>query len=107
MDRIVRLMETEHMYLNPELKVGDVAAALGVPRNAVSNCINSQGYTFSQYVNNYRMRHAQRLLLEAPEMKKSVVGLESGFANERSFFRAFKSATGMTPSEWKNLQDRG
>lgn len=107
MARIVTLMENEKLYLNPELKVGDVADALGVSRNAVSVCINShQDCSFSQYVNDYRLQHAKRLLMETPEMKISAVGLESGFANERSFFRAFKSATGMTPKEWKDLKDR-
>ena len=106
MDRIGGLMENDRMYLNPELKVGDVADALGVSRNAVSVCINShQGCSFSQYVNDYRLQHAKRLLSETPDMKISAVGLESGFANERSFFRAFKSATDMTPREWKGLGD--
>jgi len=107
MDRISGLMENERLYLNPELKVGDVADALGVSRNAVSICINShQGCSFSQYVNDYRLQHAKRLLTETPDMKVSAVGLESGFANERSFFRAFKSAMDMTPKEWKDLKDR-
>lgn len=107
MARILALMETERVYLNPELKVGDVADALGVPRNAVSACINNQqGCTFSQMVNDYRLQHAKRLLNEISDMKISAVGLESGFANERSFFRAFKSAMDMTPKEWKDLKDR-
>lgn len=105
MARIVALMENERLYLNPELKVGDVADVLGVSRNAVSACINShQGCSFSQYVNDYRLQHAKRLLNESPDMKISAVGLESGFANERSFFRAFKTATDMTPKEWKDLK---
>lgn len=107
MDRISGLMENERLYLNPELKVGDVADALGISRNAVSVCINShQDCSFSQYVNDYRLQHAKRLLMETPEMKISAVGLESGFANERSFFRAFKSAMDMTPKEWKDMKDR-
>ena len=107
MDRISGLMENERLYLNPELKVGDVADALGVSRNAVSVCINShQGCSFSQYVNDYRLQHAKRLLTETPDIKVSAVGLESGFANERTFFRAFKSATDMTPKEWKDLDNR-
>lgn len=106
MARISELMGKERLYLNPELKVGDVADALGVSRNAVSVCINShQGCSFSQYVNDYRLQHAKRLLSETPDMKISAVGLESGFANERTFFRAFKSATDMTPKEWKELED--
>ena len=101
MSRIMQLLDTEQVYLKPDLQVANVADALGVHRNAVSACINSQqGCTFSQFVNDYRIRHAKQLLSESPDMKISAVGLASGFANERSFFRAFKIATGMTPGEW-------
>jgi AraC-like DNA-binding protein len=100
MARITELMETQRLYLNPELKVGDVADALGVHRNAVSACINAKGCTFSQFVNDYRMRHAKQLLSQLPDVKISTIGSESGFANESTFFRVFKTATGMTPKEW-------
>lgn len=107
MNRIIQLMETQHPYLNPELKVSDIADTLGVHRNAVSACINSQQCcSFSQFVNNYRLRHAQKLLLETSDMKISTVGMESGFANERSFFRSFKASTGQTPKEWKDQQSK-
>ena len=104
MARITQLMETQHLYLNPEIKVGDVADTLGVHRNVVSACINAQGCTFSQLVNNYRLQHAKKLLCEATDMKIATIGLESGFANESTFFRAFKAATGMTPKEWAAQQ---
>ena len=100
MTRITQLMETQHLYLNPELKITDVADALGVHRNAVSACINAQGCTFSQLVNDYRLKHAKQLLCQPSDMKISTVASESGFANESTFFRAFKADTGMTPKEW-------
>lgn len=107
MNSIVQLMEQQHLYLNPELKVTDVADVLGVHRNAVSACINSQqGCTFRQWVNDYRLQHAKRLLVDTPDMKMSAIGMESGFANERSFFRSFKEATGLTPKEWQAQQDK-
>ena len=104
MPRITQLMEMQQLYLNPELKVTDVADALGTQRNAISACINAQGSTFNQFVNDYRLQHAKKLLCEASDMKISTVGLESGFANERTFFRVFKEATGMTPKEWTAQQ---
>ena len=108
MNRIVQLMETQHPYLNPELKLSDIADTLGVHRNAISACINSQqGCTFSQFINSYRLQHAKKLLLETNDMKVSAVGMKSGFANERSFFRSFKAATGVTPKEWKEQQTKG
>ena len=105
MARITNLMETQHLYQNPELRLTDVADALGVHRNTVSACINAQqGCTFNKFVNDYRLQHAKKLLCQSPETKISTVGLESGFANETSFYRTFKADTGMTPKEWAAQQ---
>lgn len=101
MDRIRKLMEEDKLYLNPDLKATDIAEALGIHRNIVSDVINSQtGGTFSQLVSNYRIEHAKALLHQNPNMKLSFVSSESGFATEQTFFRTFKAATGKTPKEW-------
>ena len=104
MTRIKLLMEEKRLYLTPNLKLTDVADALGVSRSAVSACINAQGSTFSQLVNDYRLQHAKELLLSDSGKKMATISLESGFSNERSFFRVFKDATGMTPKEWADQQ---
>lgn len=102
MQRICDLMDQQQVYLDRELKLSDVATLLGTNRNTISACINSQrGCSFSQFVNDYRLRHAKELMLRQPEMKISDVCVNSGFSTESSFFRAFKTATGMTPNEWK------
>ena len=106
LNRITQLMETQRLYLNPELKVTDVAEALSVHRNAISACINAQGSTFNQFVNDFRVRYAKQLLSQVSDLKISTVGSESGFANESTFFRIFKAATGMTPKEWAAQQQK-
>jgi YesN/AraC family two-component response regulator len=86
--------------------VADVADALKVRRNLVSDCVSSQeGCTFSTFVNKYRVEYAKQLLSQHPDMKINTIGNESGFANDTSFFRTFKAITGMTPSEWKGQID--
>ena len=106
MQRVRQLMEEQKPYLNSELKVADLADALKVRRNLISDCVSSQeGCTFSTFVNKYRVEHAKQLLRQHPDMKINTVGHESGFANETSFFRTFKAITGMTPSEWKGQID--
>ena len=103
MQRINQVMEEQKLYRNTDLKLQDVAAALGTNRRFISDSINSQmGCSFSQYVNNYRIDHAKRILLQNPDKKIMDVYIESGFANESSFFRTFKAITGMTPKEWVN-----
>ncbi len=102
MQRINDMMEREKPYLDSDMKLSDLATALGTNRNTISSCINSQyGSSFSQFVNSYRINHAQKLMRTKPDMKISEVWATSGFTTESSFFRSFKAVTGMTPSEWK------
>lgn len=101
MDRVTQLMETERPYLRSDLKVADVAAMLSMSGRNLSEAIKTHhGCSFTQFVNDYRIRYAQQLLTDNPEIKISAVALESGFANDTSFFRTFKTHTGMTPKEW-------
>ena len=101
MERICRLMDEERLYLRNGLKVQDVAVRLNTNSNYVSKCISSiSNQSFSQFVNTFRVRHAQELLRQRPNMKTAIIATESGFSNEASFFRNFKAVTNMTPREW-------
>ncbi len=102
MRRLCQMMEEQRVYMNPNLKVNDIASALGTTRIVLSNCIKSQqGCTFPQFVNTYRVALAQQLLSEHPDIKLTEVWTATGFASESSFYRIFKSITGVTPNEWK------
>lgn len=105
MQRIRQLMEQQQLFLNSELKIGDVAVLLNTNSRYISNCINAEeGVTFSQFVNNYRVAYAKRLLSQLPEKKMSGIYAEAGFSGESSFFRIFKAATGLTPKEWRKQE---
>ena len=102
LQRVCQLMEEQHLYLNSGLKLSDVATTVGCNRNTLSACINNLRHcSFSQFVNTYRVEHAKQLLSQ-PDTHASEVWMESGFANETTFFRTFKAIVGMTPSEWKS-----
>ena len=92
MNRICQLMEAQKLYLNEELKIADVASALGTNRAC----------SFTQFVNTYRIEHAKHLLQSRPDIKLIEVWTSSGFSTERTFLRTFKSVTGMTPSEFRS-----
>ena len=102
MQRICNLMDEKQLYLQQGLKVSDMASALGINSRYVSDCVKAvRGCSLTQFVNEYRVEHAKRLLLERPEMKISTVAVESGFTNDKAMTRYFKEQTGMTPTEWK------
>lgn len=100
-ERACRLMDEEKLYLRSDLRLQDVAVQLGTNSQNFSESINNvRGQSFSQFVNAYRVRHAQELLRQQPDMKTATVATASGFSTEASFFRNFKAVTGMTPREW-------
>ena len=102
LQRVCQLMEEERLYLNSGLKLSDVATKAGCNRNTLSACINNLRHcSFSQFVNTYRVEHAKQLLSQ-PDTRPSEIWMESGFANETTFFRTFKAIVGTTPSEWKS-----
>lgn len=101
MEKIDHLMTEKRLYLNSDCKLSDIASQLGTNSRYVSESIKQhKGIPFTQYVNGYRIAHAQRLLTTDPDMKLAAVCIESGFSNETTFFRIFKAITGMTPGEW-------
>ncbi len=61
--------------------------------------------TFTQFLNEYRLVHASKLLSEQ-QISITEVCFESGFSNYSHFVTQFKSFTGKSPSEYrKEIQD--
>lgn len=99
--RIRKLMDNEQPYLLSDLKLSDVSAMLSTNSRYVSEAIKNQlGCSFTQFINGYRVEYAKKMLLRQPDRKMTEVISASGFSGESSFFRIFKSFTGLTPGEW-------
>ena len=105
MQRIHHLVVEEKQFLNSDLTVSALAKQIGTHRNNLSACVNLiKGCNFTQYVNGYRIEYAKQLMLKYPDQKANAIGIDSGFANDTSFFRTFRALTGQTPGDWKKQQ---
>lgn len=101
MQRICQFLEQDQHYLQSRLRLTDVATSLNISVSTVTNVLAQQrGTTFAQLVGEYRVRHAQQLLREQPDMKIVIVSSQAGFTSETTFFRTFKAVTGLSPREW-------
>lgn len=97
------LMEEQKLYLDPEMTLSKVAAALGHSPQKVSAALNAAGAGFYERLSAYRIAEAKRLLADPAEARTSVeaVALLSGFKSRSSFYEAFKTETGATPAAWR------
>lgn len=99
--RLCALLEERQLYLASRLRLTDVAAELGVSVSSITDGLTAcRGITFTQLLAEYRVRHAQQLMTEQPDMKIAAVISASGFTSESTFFRTFKAVTGLSPKEW-------
>lgn len=55
-------------------------------------------FTFTEYVQDVRLREAKRMLLETEDSVESI-GRSVGYENKTQFFRLFKQSLGMTPQQ--------
>lgn len=91
----------EKAYLNPRLKLSDVARSVGSNRTYVSNYFNKElNTTFFDYVNNLRIDYACQRLRTGSE-SLDVVALNSGFNSLSTFHRVFSKTKGITPAEYR------
>ncbi len=86
-----RLMTEDRVYLEPNLKIADLAARVGTCRTYISNHINQQkGMSFSDYINEQRIRYAEQLKKEDPTLSNEYLAAATGFASEQSYVRNYR-----------------
>ncbi|MCQ2132847.1 MAG: helix-turn-helix domain-containing protein [Bacteroidaceae bacterium] len=101
-ERLRRVMTEQQMFRRQNLKVTDVAQAIGSCRTYVSKMINQEyGMSFTDYINMLRVEYAKEQLRGgAADETFEAIALDAGFSNRVSFYRNFKKVTGVSPSEW-------
>lgn len=95
------LFEKEHVYLNPRLRLSELAMLLGTNRTYLSQYFNQNcESTFYDFVNDYRIHHA-KLLLHSTDDTLETIAMNSGFNSLSTFRRAFVQREGMSPIEFR------
>ena len=79
--------------------------SLQTNRTYISKLINEEfEMNFNQFVNNFRINEAKKLLEEDNGKVSSMelIAEKSGFGSFNSFTRVFKNITGTTPGNFRN-----
>jgi len=89
-ERFEHYIRTRKPYLNPRLRIMDMAAELNTNRTYLSNFINAEyGMNFSRYVNRLRLTELDRLRIDPALAGKSGLDmvLMSGFSSYKGYIR--------------------
>jgi len=104
-EQILKLMESDKLYLNPEISLKELSEKSGISARYLSQVINSRfNQNFFDFINHYRIEEAKRLM--AGTVRKELTILEVmynvGFNSKSSFQAAFRKYTGTTPTEFRS-----
>ncbi len=93
------------------LTIGDLATELGVPEHRLRPLINDHlGFrNFAAFINARRIDAAKRMLADPAQSRTTIaaIAFDLGFGSLGPFNRAFKEATGATPTEFRKAATSG
>lgn len=98
-------MAVEHAYRREDLSIATLASRLSAPEYRLRRLINQRlGHrNFNAFVNGFRLAEAMAALADSSKRELPVltIALTAGFQSIGPFNRAFKAATGLTPTEFR------
>lgn len=100
-DRLIQYFDQKKPYLNPDIKIREVALYLYTNKTYLSRVINEKKrQNFNQFVNFYRIDEVRRLFKENTNLTIQELSAMSGFGSMATFSIAFRYFTGTTPADW-------
>ena len=101
--KLRQLMETDKMYLEPNLKINDLAEKLEISTHKLSHLLNSGlKKSFYDFINYYRVEHVKTMFLDEANQNLTILAMafDSGFNSKSTFNEIFKKMTKMTPRDF-------
>lgn len=102
-----RLLREKRLYRDPDLTLSRLARRAVIPARHISEAVNRVRATnVSQFVNEYRVAEAQRLLRETGAPVTDIM-FEVGFQTKSNFNREFLRINGMSPRTFRRTGASG
>ena len=111
MDRLMHVVPLQQIaannYCDPNFSISVIAEAYHVSPSRMSTLFKKEmGIGFSEYIWNMRLHKAKELLLST-DMSIDEISALIGYYTPNSFRRKFKQETGLTPSQFRDIQNGG
>jgi AraC-like DNA-binding protein len=105
LERLAEVMDKGRAWKDENLTIGALAERVAVPEHRLRRLINDNlGHrNFAAFVNTRRIEAAKQTLADPAQARTTIaaVAFELGFGSLGPFNRAFKEATGKTPTQWR------
>ena len=97
-----RLMEEEKIFFDEDLSLVKLANELSIAPYQLSEVLNERlNASFYDFINSYRIRESEKLLIEEPERSISSIAYAVGFNSLSAFYNWFLKITCMNPKKYR------
>ncbi len=101
-EKLEQVMQADHPYLESDLTLKSLASRVALTPRELSETINAEARrNFFDYINSYRIRAAEQILMDDNDTRIIDVAHDCGFNSKSVFNQAFKRQVGQTPSEFR------
>ena len=102
-EQIRHVILEEELYLDPQFGRQQLMDRLHLSKESIGAAFSkgSQYTSLASFINEMRLIHGAKLLVEHPKMSIADVATASGFTNNITFSRNFKERYALTPSNFR------
>jgi AraC-like DNA-binding protein len=105
-NNLINYIEHEKPFTDNELRLANLADKVGYSTHLLSKVINKKsGKNFNNFINNYRLLEAEKLLISNKNHSIKTIYFDVGFNNKVTFNKAFKEKHNCTPTEFKKVNN--
>lgn len=108
LQRLAQVIERDALWRREALTIGELAAAVGLPEHRLRRLINDRlGHrNFPSFINGMRIDAAKAMLVAPDSAGRTIaaIAFDLGFGSLGPFNRAFRDATGLTPTEYRRTK---
>ena len=97
-------IQKRELFINPKLNLRLLSEELELKEKELSRLINiHEKMNFYQFINEFRIEKFKKLIQSPDSQQYSIMGLanKAGFNSKSTFYTAFKSIDGTTPSQYQ------
>ena len=94
----------ENNISRSDLSPATIASLLGISVRQLHLLFEPTGTTYARYVLSRRLEHARLLLSQVPPRPVADIAFACGFDGLSTFYRSFRTAFGLSPADFRDLQ---
>jgi two-component system, response regulator YesN len=101
-EQIIKALQIIQQEYSEKLTLNYLASKIHINPAYFSRKFHEEvGVGFSEYLNEYRLKEAQKMLIDFPDLSISTVSERCGFNSQHYFSQIFRKMTGQSPRDYR------